>query len=258
MMTTLLLAAQLTLGASTDTLEGVTSDGKFIVGATSDWNGFEESNSWWYEPVGGDRTSFSEEEKAAFEAWRAKVKVVPVVAGRTSPDGKTTIDVVMKPKAAAKADEWINTSEVTVIARTGERKLELFQTSSSFDVAWTADARALIITLREPTLDHGPRGSVIPSTNVQIMSWVPTAPSVNVLGPTRKLAMERITDQFAGTPVNLRFGAAVKRRARTVLYCRKDQEAFAKKIASKFTGSTIEPLTWDSPFDLVVALGGDK
>ncbi|MFO0594693.1 MAG: hypothetical protein U0228_05300 [Myxococcaceae bacterium] len=259
-MMALMLAAQLALGQSfMEEVEGITSDGKFAVGTTLT-NGVYGSGDkeYWYEAIGGRRTTFSEDEKAKFDAWKQKVKLVPPVESRTSPDGKSTIDVVLSPQSSSSDDAWDNTSEVTVYCRTGKKKLELFKTSSSFDVSWTPDSRGLLVITHEPTLDHGPRGSVFAATNVQLFTWVPGAPSVNVLAPTRKLAIASVKDQFEGTDVNVTYGAAVKKRKATVVYFRKDQEAFAKKFAPKFAGATLEPLTWDSPFDVVVALGGGK
>ncbi|MFT3709995.1 MAG: hypothetical protein QM817_20375 [Archangium sp.] len=265
-MMALMLVAQLSLGSAKEEVEGLTPDGKFLVGQTNESSYYDERITLWYEQIGGERTTFDQsipEEKAEFEKWRKAIKkpLVPLVAGRTSPDGKTTIDVVMNPRAAppSKDGEWLNASEVTIVARTGTRKLELFSTSASFSVAWTPDSRGLIITTRTPTVDQGPRGSVTPTIDESLSSWVPSAPSINCVAPTRKLALAASPKfaEFSNVDLNVRYGVARKQRDRTVIYARKEQEPLAKKLAPKFA-ATVEPLTWDSPFDLVVALGGAK
>lgn len=192
----------------------------------------------------------------AFAKWKGKQKFVSAVASRTSPDGKSLLSVEVK--AAQGGGAWSggsfsaqgsSTWTLTAVRDGTSREVAECAPGDGLIAYWSPDGRHTVWLLQHNGSNMRDTGST------EIIVGTGGDPSVSVVAQKRQAAEVTAAKlSKAGFSV-VNVGAAKKQRPSTVVYVSPGMEAFGKTVAAALPGATIEALTWNSPVDVVVALG---
>lgn len=208
--------------------------------------------------------------RKAFAAWLKAHPLKPAVAGRASPDGKSTAEVELKGNKGAwkgAVFEYFGVDDPTEVATShggtallvgvgGRRHLvanaEWAGAKGHVEPSWSSDGSAVVFVVTNVA------SSAMAEPDIAIVAARPTALAIEVLTP-KQLARGagKVGDALekAGFRV-LSFGPAQDMRERSVLYVAKGFEEQAKAVAAAVPGgASIEPLSWKTNTDIVVAVG---
>lgn len=210
---------------------------------------------------------------AAFEAWK-KDHPLSLLLSRTSPDGKRTADITVKPSDAAGWKK--DTFEFERMAgNDGCRSLLTFSTASdgktepvqswwgegpgagmlsgTVRVAWSPDGRRLAWVI------HRNSGMMRDHAQDLVKLSAATGPRIELLADKAiaEVAGPRVSEALALEGYFVaNVGPAKKARDATVVYAAKGFEAQAKALAALVPGgATVEALSWKADSELVVAAG---
>lgn len=234
------LVTVLLLGQTDEHIMGVTKDGRYVCIDAGD-------APTHCEEVGGKPVEDA-------DAFIKKHVLVPAVASRASPDGKWTIDVVAEPVEATGADTWSPRASLIVVARRGRERFVLTSTDSEFEVFWTPDSRGVLLREHTSMTVTGARGMSMNLDETFISSYRPL-PSVRVVAHTLRLASNAIA-KWRDDDVSLFAGQSKGARARSTVYFAPGKEPLARRFAQRLGENTpVEPLSWATAYDVVVALG---
>ncbi len=197
------------------------------------------------------------------EAFKKTHVLVEPSPSRTSPDGKATAEMKMVSTAASNAGWSGNTwrpsatevvelrvvrdgvSTVSVAWRQGAYSVEPYWSPNGQRVAWVVN----------PSDRYSMDGTV--DRSVEIGGG--GGPKIHLLADkgilvegTKKVGAALEAAGYSPTFV----GPAKKARDATVVYAAKGKEAIAAKIAAAIPGgATVDKLSWQTPADVVVAVG---
>jgi hypothetical protein len=262
--------AQNAPGNVTD-LFGTTKDGRYLV-----WAGMEgdpgmgegTTTTVVQDLLTGAQTVYSEAADAPkqlgteqLDKWKGAHPLTPLVAGRSSPDKKATADVVAA--AASTAGGWTGgvwsndaTEDWDLVVKRGAAQTlaARCEPASSIDVYWTADGKHTLWVARHN--GHSMRDPGYDSLIVGTDGNVGVALAVD---KAKLKAAEQLAPALskAGFTV-LSVTPAKKPRDKSVVFAAHGREEDAKKLAAAVPGGAeVQKLDWQSPHDLVVALGPD-
>lgn len=194
-----------------------------------------------------------------FARWIKGRATVPARASRTSPDGRSTTDVssAQAQSSGTWSDgEWSSKSSagwnLNVVRGGVTRRAAVSPTASSVEVFWAPDGRHTVWVLQ-----HAGTNMRDPGYG-EIVVGTAGEPSIAVAASRRSKvkgaqAARALLD--AGLSV-VKLSEARRERPATVVFAAKGQEATAKKAAAALGGAAVEAMSWSSPFDVVVAVGG--
>ncbi|MDP2274390.1 MAG: hypothetical protein Q8N23_04830 [Archangium sp.] len=256
------LSALLGQYGTTTTVNGFTKDGAFLVGSTRDESLTQGTfvTTWYQSTVTGDLEVFTPDDDgnpdAEFTGWLSKHPIgLQPIAGRTSPDGLVTIDIVLE-RGGSSGDSWAPDTTWRVLARWKDRVrfLKRFTNATRCEIEWLPSSRAVLIWTESSGYTMGVRGASLPTQDRTVDLWPIDLPVINVAGADPKKTegvIKKLPDGPRYVP-----STAVKKRPATVVYFAPGQEPRARLLLPYLPGATLAPLDWVAPYDVVVALGG--
>ncbi|MBX7097272.1 MAG: hypothetical protein K1X89_06155 [Myxococcaceae bacterium] len=210
---------------------------------------------------------------AAYEGWK-KEHPLTLHLSRTSPDGKRTAEISVKPSDEVSWKQGTFTFE-RMFSDDGCRSLLTFSVvtdgkaqpvqtwwgegpsagmlSGTVKPAWSPDGRRVAWVI------HRNMGMVRDTAMDLVKLSATSGPRVEVLADKSiaEQAVPKVTEALGlkGTFV-ANVGPAKKARDASVVYAAKGFEAQAKELAALVPGgATVEPLTWKTESELVIAAG---
>ena len=141
-----------------------------------------------------------------------------------------------------------------VVLVKGSEHFLLTSTDAEFEVFWTPDSRGVLLREHTSMTVTGARGMSMNLDETVISSHRPR-PSVRVVAHTLRLASNAIA-KWRDDDVSLFAGQAKGARARSTVYFAPGKEPLARRFAQRLGENTpVEPLSWATAYDVVVALG---
>ncbi|HEY3450366.1 MAG TPA: LytR C-terminal domain-containing protein [Myxococcales bacterium] len=202
-----------------------------------------------------------EKAKKAFDAFVAAHPLTPAAKGAASPDRKRTLKLEIKgAKSAWHEDFWAydeGASTLSGSVEVGGKRRKIFWAEAGAVGGhvysyWSKEGDALVLV-------HTARqGGMMSPEETQLTVLSLDAPTVEVLAPKgARAALRKVVSALAQAGFTIAGEApAKKERAASVVYAAKGQDAAAKAVAAAVPGgATVEPLTWASDADVVVAVG---
>jgi hypothetical protein len=265
MRTSMMVAVGLMLSVSSPALAvlpppqeaplGWSKDGAFFATNTEDQFAAIDART-------GKRTTFND--RADFEKWTAAHPLKEDVAesgfdaahghGPASPDGKVKLNC---PTATFNEGAWSNGGAFQCTLARGDTRLPLRRGAFSgrLEIFWSPDGRRVAW--------HHSDQKCTPSMGDFACDFVNDIVIDRTVGP--RLSVVAFGDDAAALGkaldalekagfVPTQVGPAKKARDTTAVYAAKGMDAEAKRVAAVF-GVKVEPLTWKSDADVVVALG---
>ncbi len=248
---------------------GFTADSKFAV-ITESTRDFVTSGEdpegtqvnrvvWKVSALGeGDSIEFTEEKE--FDAWLEKHPIDGGKPSRTSPDGKAKAEVTFDPNVGAGTwteTYWFSNANWTLaITRGGKtRAVEHCSGATSIEVVWSPNGKhtAWILNHYHPSFNI--RGFESGGTETNILIASEESLAISVAAPTRERGKAAAKLLKKASYDDAAISIALKKREETVIYFAREQKETAQEMVKLFPGSSIEPMTWVAPFDVVVALG---
>lgn len=278
-MKTLILAVMLLSGVAFAShaerlgeLKGVTADGRYFVWIGAPEESDEEGNLSTYAEVNdlllGTNVEYLCTGKGDFEPghgsadfarWLAAHPLKPLLVSRTSPDKKREADVEPETGAGTWGDDTFYSDSAfgwSLVVRHDKTtdQVGFTSTGDNVSVAWTPDGKHTIwVVSRKGRMVRDPGSDTV-------IIGTDGSPSVAVLAPREKLAPAKgVAEKLVKAGFEIGSVAPMmKPRDKSVVFGAKNQLDLAKKVAAAVPGgATVEPLTWHTPFDVVVALGPD-
>lgn len=215
-----------------------------------------------FEPVeAGAKCVLADIASDAFTAWLARHPAVDARPSRRAPDGQAMAEVVVG--AANASGAW---TEGTWRAQSGAawqlsvsrggvtRKAGQLPAGGALVVYWAPGGK------RTAWFRHTDGTSMRDPGSDELVVGTDGSPSVSVLAPRAKWAAGQaaLTTLAGAGFVPLGLSEPKKERPGTTVFVSKGSEADGARAAALFPGAKVEPMSWASPFDVVVLLGTGK
>lgn len=210
----------------------------------------------------GTESGPDEKAKKSFDAYVASHPLTPGVPGAVSPGKKRTLKLDAKgAKSAWNGDVWAYDEGAANVAgsiEVGGKRRAIFWAEAGavggdVRVFWSKDGEALVLVHRAR------QGGIMSPEDTTLAVVALGGTTVEILAPkgaSSGLGAVRAALTKAGYAI-VHTAPAKKERPASVVYAAKGQDAAAKAVAALVPGgATVEPLTWASDADVVVAVGG--
>ena len=122
-------------------------------------------------------------------------------------------------------------------------------------VSWSPDGKHTAWNIVHSYPTYYIRGTNVGGDETHVLIASEDSIALSVAAPTREAGKAAAAILKKASFDDAAISIALKKRDATVIYFAKEQRETAEKIVPLFPGSTIAPMDWVAPFDVVVALG---